>query len=39
MSKYFLSSGELTSYVPAYSKDWSNQPGFTAEGKWLQELN
>ena len=33
MSKYFLSSGELTSYVPAYSKDWSNQPGFTAEGK------
>jgi hypothetical protein len=33
MSKYFLSSGELTSYLPAFEKDWSSVPGFTEDGK------
>lgn len=32
MSKFFLGSGDLTSYVPAYSKNWNNVPGFTEEG-------
>ena len=32
MSKFFLSAGDLTSYVPAYSKNWKNVPGFTEEG-------
>jgi hypothetical protein len=32
MSKFFLSSGDLTSYVPAYSKSWQNVPGFTEDG-------
>jgi len=32
MSKFFLSAGDLASYVPAYSKNWKNVPGFTEEG-------
>jgi len=33
MSRYFLAAGDLTSYMPAYAKDWSTVPGFTEEGK------
>jgi hypothetical protein len=33
MSKYFLGVSDLSSYQPAYSKDWNNVPGFTEDGK------
>jgi hypothetical protein len=33
MSRYFLGVSDLSSYQPAYSKDWNNVPGFTEDGK------
>lgn len=33
MSKFFLSSSDLTSFQPAYFANWKEVPGFTEEGK------
>jgi hypothetical protein len=33
MSRYFLGVSDLSSYQPAYSKDWNGVPGFTEDGK------
>jgi hypothetical protein len=33
MSKHFLAVSDLSQYLPAYSSNWNNQPGFTKDGK------
>jgi hypothetical protein len=33
MSKFFLSSSDLTSFQPAYFANWKDVPGFNEEGK------